>query len=223
MNGATAGTWDRRRAATAWSTPSTPSTPSTCCGSPRPTRPTARPSPRAQRHPGHLQQAGQSSRPSPPRDLTFTSAPAGVTVNVGTPIAVDNATDPTIIEFPISFTKAVGVLANGSYTFTVQSPPAGRSSCPRTARTSSPPAPSHSRSPTSPRRRHQHQVSGRTVTIQFSKALDPATVTLGNIFVHPQGRIATTWPPTPATSRSYIDLNNDPRTTISYNPLDASR
>ena len=42
-------------------------------------------------------------------DLTFTSAPAGVTVNVGAPIAVDNPTDPTIVDFPISFTKAAGV------------------------------------------------------------------------------------------------------------------
>ena len=41
-------------------------------------------------------------------DLTFLSAPPGVTVNVGTPIAVDNATFPTIIQFPISFTRAAG-------------------------------------------------------------------------------------------------------------------
>ena len=58
-------------------------------------------------------------------DLTFTSAPAGVTVNVGAPIAVDNATDPTIVDFPISFTKAPGVLANGGYSFSIQSPASG--------------------------------------------------------------------------------------------------
>ena len=40
--------------------------------------------------------------------------PHGVTVNVGTPIAVDNPTDPTIVQFPISFTKPAGTLANGS-------------------------------------------------------------------------------------------------------------
>ena len=55
-------------------------------------------------------------------DLTFTTMPTGVTVNVGTPIAVDNPTDPTIIEWPFSFTKPVGTLANGSYAFSIQSP-----------------------------------------------------------------------------------------------------
>ena len=55
-------------------------------------------------------------------DLTFLSEPTGITVNVGTPIAVDNPTDPTIIQFPISFTKPTGTLANGAYTFSIQSP-----------------------------------------------------------------------------------------------------
>ncbi len=58
-------------------------------------------------------------------DLTFTSEPTGVVVNVGTPIAVDNATSPTIVQFPISFTKPPGTLANGSYTFSIQSPAGG--------------------------------------------------------------------------------------------------
>ncbi len=57
-------------------------------------------------------------------DLTFLTAPTGVTVTVGTPIAVDNPTDPTIIQFPISFTKPAGTLANGQYSFSIQSPAA---------------------------------------------------------------------------------------------------
>ena len=39
-------------------------------------------------------------------DLTFTSLPLGITVLLGLPIAVDNPTDPTIIQFPFSFTRA---------------------------------------------------------------------------------------------------------------------
>ena len=54
------------------------------------------------------------------------------------------------------------------------------------------------------------------MTIQFSKAIDPSTVTLANFFVLRQGT-ATTWPPTAATLGSFTNLNSDPRTTISYN------
>ncbi len=59
-------------------------------------------------------------------------------------------------------------------------------------------------------------VSGRLVSITFSKAIDPTTATLANIFVLRQGTAAT-WPPTAATVGNYINLNSDPRTTISYN------
>src|SRR5262249_48818741 len=59
---------------------------------------------------------------------------------------------------------------------------------------------------------------GRTVSIQFNKALDPTTVTLGNVFVLRQGA-ATSWPPSTANLSSYINLNSDPRTKISYDAL----
>ena len=55
------------------------------------------------------------------------------------------------------------------------------------------------------------------MSITFSKAIDPATVTLQNFFVLRQGSAAA-WPPTAATLSNYINLNSDPRTTISYNP-----
>src|SRR5262249_53976437 len=49
----------------------------------------------------------------------------------------------------------------------------------------------------------------------FSKALDPATVNLSNIFVIRKGN-ATTWPPSTTDYSSYINLNSDPRAAISY-------
>ncbi len=61
-------------------------------------------------------------------------------------------------------------------------------------------------------------VSGRTITIQFSKALDPNSVTLSNILVLREGTNAA-WPPKPSDISSYINLNTDPRATISYNAL----
>ncbi len=84
--------------------------------------------------------------------LTFTSEPTGVTVQVGVPIAVDNPTDPTIIQWPFSFTKPAGTLANGAYTFSIQSPATVRRCNPRTARTWCRLDRSSSRSPTPPPR-----------------------------------------------------------------------
>src|SRR5262249_34583099 len=142
-------------------------------------------------------------------DLTFTSVPTGVTVNVGTPIAVDNATFPTIVQFPISFSKPPGTLANGSYSFSVQSPtgspvvskdgkdlvPSGKISF-TLADVTAPVVTSTT-------------LNGRTVQIQFSKALDPSTVTLQNFFVIRGGGAA--WPPNSSNLSTYINLNNDPR------------
>ncbi len=150
-------------------------------------------------------------------DLTFPGAPAGVKVNVGAPIAVDSATDPTIVDFPISFTKAPGVIANGAYTFSLQSP-AGAIVVAEDGKdlVASGPISFTLADVTAPVITAT-SVSGRTVVIQFSKALDPSTVTLGNILVLRKGS-ATTWPPNASDLASYIDINSDPRATISYNP-----
>ena len=125
-------------------------------------------------------------------DLTFTAEPTGVVVNVGTPIAVDNATSPTIVQFPISFTKPPGTLANGSYTFSIQSPAGGpvvQSTDGKDLVASGPikftladvTAPTIIATTT----------NGRIVTINFSKALDPKTVNSSDIFVIRQGAMPT--------------------------------
>ena len=69
----------------------------------------ARPSPRRPASSRSPSTSRSSSRPCPPPTSTFTWSPNGVTVVVGAPIAVDNPTDPTIVDFPISFTKIPGV------------------------------------------------------------------------------------------------------------------
>jgi large repetitive protein len=148
-------------------------------------------------------------------DLTFTSAPAGVTVNVGAPIAVDDPNFPTVVQFPFSFTKPAGTLANGNYSFSVQSPPGalvvskdGKDLVPSSkitftlADVTAPVVTSTA-------------LNGRTVQIQFSKALDPSTVTLQNIFVIRKNG-APVWPPASTDYSSYVNLNSDPRATISY-------
>ena len=151
-------------------------------------------------------------------DLTFTSAPAGVTVNVGAPIAVDNPTDPTIVDFPISFTKAAGLIANGTYTVSIQSPTGATVVSEDGKDLVASGAIAFTLADVTAPTITNTTVNGRTITITFSKALDPSTVTLGNIFVLRKGG-ASVWPPSPSDLSSYIDLNNDPRTTISYNPL----
>ncbi len=153
-------------------------------------------------------------------DLVFNPNPTlfGVTINIGAPIAVGNAVDPTVVQFPISFTRAAGApTANGAYTFSIQSPANkpvesedGKSLVP------SGPISFTLADVTSPTITGT-KFTGRTVSITFSKALDPATVTLQNFEVLRQGPVAA-WPPTPTTLSNYINLNTDPRTTISYNP-----
>ncbi len=151
-------------------------------------------------------------------DLTFTSEPTGIGVVVGAPIAVDNPTDPTIVQFPFTLVRPTGVLANGSYTFSIQSTATGPPVVSQDGKDLVPSGPiKFTLNDTTAPVVTKTTIAGRTVTITFSKALDPSTVTLQNIFVLRQGS-ATAWPPTAATLGNYINLNSDPRATISYNP-----
>jgi large repetitive protein len=149
-------------------------------------------------------------------DLTFTSMPAGVTkVNIGAPIAIDDPNDPTIIQFPFSFVKTAGALANGSYTFSIQSP-AGALVVSKDGKdlVGSGPISFTLADATLPDVIGT-TFAGRSVSIQFSKALDPATINLSDIFVVRQGGAAA-WPPNATNLSSFVNLNTDPRTTISY-------
>src|SRR5271157_245500 len=138
--------------------------------------------------------------------LTFVTTPPNVMVKLGTPIAVDDPTYPTIIKFPFSFTRPQGTLANGSFSFTVQSPPSPFG--PITSKdgkdlVASSPVTFKLADVTSPRVAAT-SVFSRIVTITFSKAIDPSTITLANIFVQ---RVNGGTP---------IDLNTFPGVVISH-------
>ena len=66
-------------------------------------------------------------------------------------------------------------------------------------------------------------VSGRTVTITFSKALDPSTVTLGNIIVLSSNGSSAAWPPNPSDLSSYYQPQCRPACEDQLQPADLHR
>ena len=168
----------------------------------------------SRRH-GHLQQGREFLDDQSRRlDLHCDARPASPSMS-GTPIAVDNPIFPTIVQFPISFTKPSGTLANGAYAFTIQSLAAETVTAKDGKTLVASGKISFTLADVTSPVIEGTKLSGRTVQIQFSKALDPATVTLQNIFVIRKGS-ASVWPPSSTNYTSYTDLNNDPRATISY-------
>ena len=140
-------------------------------------------------------------------DIQFTATPPGVSVKIGTPVAVDNPADPTIVDFPFSFSYSNPPIttANGTYTFVVNGPimsEDGRTLVPSNPIT-------FTLDDTTAPVITDTNVLTRTVSIQFSKAMNPSTITLGNVYVERQGNTGN-W-------NTPIDLNNFPGATISYN------
>ena len=88
-------------------------------------------------------------------DLVFSAAPAGVTVNLGTPVAIDDPKFPTKVAFPFSFSYSnpPTTTANGTYTFSVVGPITAKD-----GKALVPSAPSPSRSTT---RRHPRSPTPR--------------------------------------------------------------
>src|SRR5271157_1579314 len=142
-------------------------------------------------------------------DLVFQATPPGVSVVVGTPQAIDNPTDPTIVAFPYSFSykNPPTTTANGVNTFIVTGPIMAETggelvpSSPITFTLDDTTAPEVANT----------SLSTRTVTIQFTKAMNPSTITLANVYVERQGGTGNWLTP--------INLNNYPGVTIAYNPL----
>ncbi|MHB1559808.1 MAG: S8 family serine peptidase, partial [Isosphaeraceae bacterium] len=153
-------------------------------------------------------------------DLSFSTTPAGVSVVVGAPFAVTNANgtiSTSVFDFPITFVRTPGSLANGAYSFTVQSPAGGQPVVSIDGKDLiSSGAIKFSLADTTAPVITGTSIDGRVITIQFSKPLDPSTVTLSNFMVLRQNG-APGWPPTPSTVGNYFDLSNDPRARISYN------
>ncbi|OJW22580.1 MAG: hypothetical protein BGO49_00940 [Planctomycetales bacterium 71-10] len=143
-------------------------------------------------------------------NLQFPGLPAGVTVTVGQPIAVDDPTSPTVVRFPFSFSYNPNVTstANGLYQYVIAGPitstdgkvlqQSGLISF-RLADTAGPRVASTS-------------TLGRLVTVQFNEPMNAATITKNNIIVARKNGAAT-W-----NSPGVVNLSLDPRVTISYNP-----
>src|SRR5271157_1439857 len=142
-------------------------------------------------------------------DIQFTSTPPGVSVVLGTPQAIDNPTDPTVVAFPFSFSykNPPTTTANGTYTFLVSGPIVSED-----GKTLVPSNPiTFTLEDTTPPEVANTSVFSRTVTIQFTKAMNPSTITLANLYVERQGGTGNWLTP--------INLNNYPGVTIAYNPL----
>ena len=142
-------------------------------------------------------------------DIKFTSTPPGVTVLIGTPQAIGSATDPTEVSFPYSFSykNPPTTTANGNYTFIVSGPIISQD-----GQTLVPSSPiTFALDDTTAPEVANTTLLGRIVTIQFTKAMNPATITLANVTVVRQDNKGN-W-------GSLINLNDYPGVTISYNAL----
>ena len=143
-------------------------------------------------------------------DLTFTSTPPGVTASVGTPIP--NANNPTTeFLFPFAFTtSSPSVLANGNYTFTIQSPVGGPIVTSTVATGSKVLAPfraTFTLNDTTQPVVTDTTVNGRIITVTFSKAMRPSTINLGSVFLVYQ-----------PVNAAPVFLNNFPGVKLTYDP-----
>ena len=145
-------------------------------------------------------------------NLVFTSAPAGVSVQVGTPIALDDPQFPTRVAFPFtfSFTNPPTTTANGTYTFVVQGNIVSRDG--KTLEPSNP-VTFNLNDVTAPRVTGTSLFS-RVVTIQFDKAMNPATINKANVYVLRAGGPSVPW----GDPRN-VNLNSDPRSVLTYDPI----
>lgn len=142
-------------------------------------------------------------------NIQFPGLPAGVTVSIGQPIAVDDPNTPTVVRFPFAFNRsASAATANGLYQYVVAGPIMSADgkvlqqsgvisfvlndvAGPRVASTST---------------------LGRLVSVKFNEPMDPSTINLANIVVARRNG-APSW-----NSPGVVNLSLDPRVTISYNP-----
>ena len=128
-------------------------------------------------------------------DIVFTATPPGVTVNLGTPLAVDDPKFPTMVAFPFSFsyTNPPTTTANGKYTFLVDGPIKSKD-----GKDLIPSNPiSFTLNDTTAPEVAGTSVFSRVVTIQFTKAMNPSTITLANLFVERTGKFDPTANPVP--------------------------
>src|SRR5262249_25102123 len=145
-------------------------------------------------------------------DLVFQSAPAGVTVVLGTPRALDDPTNPTKVLFPFTFkyTNPPTTTANGTYTFVVQGPMTSTD-----AKSLVPTSPiTFNLNDTTAPEVADTNVFSRVVTIQFTKAMNPTTINKSTVYVIRAGGVNVPW-----GSAQNVNLNSDPRAVLTYDPV----
>ncbi len=140
-------------------------------------------------------------------DLTFTSLPPGVaSVVVGTPIALDNPTDPTMVRFPITVVLKAGQTSNGTFDYTVGGSIQAQDGNALTPFTTG----SFTINDVNPPHVIGVKLNGRVVSIQFDKALAP-TISTQTVFValtDAQGNIITNLDNYPGFKQSYDSTTN---------------
>ena len=122
-----------------------------------------------------------------PADLAFVKVPSTLTnMKIGTPFGVDNARFPTQVAFPFVFTVAPGKLGNGSFTYRIENP---ASEPVITSEDGKPLAQTFNSSfqlnDTTDPRVINTTLNGRVITVQFSEAMSPASITPSTLFLSP--------------------------------------
>ena len=135
-------------------------------------------------------------------DIEFVGLPTGSSISFGTPVAIDDPNFPTQVAFPFTYTKPAGVSANGPYWYHIIGPITAKDG---TALQPSPGISFNLQDFIAPTVVSTTTL-GRLVTIQFSEAMDPSTITKSNLYVYRSGGTPTG-----------INLNDDPRVVLTYN------
>ena len=147
-------------------------------------------------------------------DLVFLKVPTSLTSIVTLPpIALDDPLHPTQIAFPYTFTVATNQLGNGTYNYAIKSPAGGPPVLSfEGAGVAGKPLQEYDASfilndVTAPRVQNT-TLNNRVVTVQFDKAVTPASVNTNTVYVQ---RVDS--------NGVVTNLNNSPQFKLSYNPV----
>lgn len=134
----------------------------------------------------------------------------GATVAVGQPIGLDSTTYATQVLFPIAISPAAGRVANGTYTVTVNS--AFIRAQDNTGLASNFTTTFNLQDAAAPRV-VATSVNGRIITVTFSEAINPASITQGSVYLFRA--------PTPSSGLfdpGNVIVSNLPGAAVTYNP-----
>jgi hypothetical protein len=141
-------------------------------------------------------------------DVTFTSAPAGVTVSVGTPLF--SAANPTVVVFPLTYTETGGVKANGPYAYLLRDGAITSAD----GRTLAAFSGTFNIQDVTPPRITNTTFNGRIITITFSEAMQPSLLNHANVELVRTGGIGI-----PFNDPRNVIVTTDPRTVYSFDSL----